>query len=279
MKKLLLILSSVLACLFANAQQCSPNNSYQDSVYSIWPDTVDNLPHAMQGIPYSATIQLKTPTTLIEAASGDASLTTISVLGGSYYVGDWPVDSMIMVETIGLPDGIVLDCNTPNCVYPGDVVGCANVYGTTNDPIGVYPISIVVDVYTHGTLTIFSFPVDTATSLYQATGAYETIEGYNIVVNSATGLETFHQDDFSLFQNSPNPFAENTHIKFNSPNLEDVIFKVYNLLGEEMESQLIRSSLGLNTINLNTSSYSEGIYLYSINNGNELLTKRMIVKN
>jgi len=278
MKKSLLILTFAFAAFFANAQ-CAPNALYQDSIYNIWPDTIQNLPHVTQGVSYYTQIDLKTPTILIEAAEGDSSQTVIDTLGTQFYVGDWPVDSMILIETLGAPVGITLDCNTPNCTYEGDVVGCANVYGTTTDPAGVYPITIVVNLYTHGEITLFGFSVDVETDLYSANGAYETIEGYNIVVNSVTGLETFHQDDFALFQNTPNPFAEITNIKFNSPNPENIIFKIYNLLGEEIESQLISSSRGVNTINLNTSSYSEGIYLYSISNGNEILTKRMIVKN
>jgi hypothetical protein len=278
MKKILLSLTFAFAAFFADAQ-CTTNPLYQDSAYSIWPDTIQNLPHVTQGISYYTQIDLKTPTTLIEAASGDSSITTIDTVGTSFYVGHWPVDSMIMVETIGAPNGIILDCNTLYCSYDGDVVGCANVYGTTNDPVGIYPITIVVNVYTHGELTLFGFNVPVETDLYSATGAYETIGGYNIVVGALTGLETFHQDDFALFQNSPNPFAETTNIKFNSPNPENIVFKVYNLLGEEIESQLISSSMGVNTINLNTLSYSEGIYLYSINNGDKVLTKRMIVKN
>ena len=280
MKKTLLFLTfAAVAVFFANAQNCVPNTQYQDSTYNIWPDTIQNLPHVFQGIYYDAQIDLKTPTTLIEAASGDSSLTTIDTLFTSFYVGDWPVDSMIMVETIGAPTGITLECNTSNCTYPGDDVGCANVYGTTNDPAGIYPITIVVNVYTHGVITAFGQQVPVQTDLYSATGAYETIEGYNIVVNSTSGLETFHQDDFVLFQNSPNPFSITTNIKFNSPNPENIVFKVYNLLGEEIETQLISSLVGINTINLNTSSYSEGIYLYSINNGNEVLTNRMIIQN
>jgi hypothetical protein len=277
MKKTVLILIFALSTLFANGQ-CIINPSYQDSVYDIWPDTIQNLPQAIQGVSYYTQIDLKTPTTLIEAASGDSSVTTIDTLGTSFYVGDWPVDSMVLVETIGAPTGIVLDCNTPNCTYEGDVVGCANVYGTTNDPVGIYPITIVVNVYTHGSISAFGFQYPIETDLYSATGAYETVSGYNIVVSSATGVETFHQDNFVLFQNAPNPFNETTHIRFNSPKSENIIFKVYNLLGEEIESQLLSSSIGINTIKLNTFSYSEGVYLYSINNETQVLTKRMIVK-
>ena len=278
MKKTLLTLTLTIATFFTYAQ-CTTNAIYQDSVYNIWPDTIVNLPYVTWGAPYYTQIDLKTPTTLIEAASGDSSMTTIDTLGNSYYVGNWPVDSMIMVETIGAPSGIILDCNTINCVYEGNAVGCANVYGTTTDPVGIYPITIVVNVYTHGEITIFGIAVPVETDLYAATGAYENIEGYNIIVNSTTGLETFHQDDFALFQNSPNPFSETTSIKFNSMNSEKIVFRIFNLLGEEVDSQIIYSQRGVNTINVNTTSYSEGMYLYSINNGKEVLTKRMIIKN
>ncbi len=278
MKKTVLFLTFVFAAFFANSQ-CIPNPIYQDSLYDIWPDTIQNLPSATQGVSYYTQIDLKVPTTLIEASGGDSSLTSIDTLGTSFYVGDWPVDSMLMIETIGLPSGIVLDCNTPNCSYEGDVVGCGNVSGVTTDPVGVYPISIKVNVYTHGSITIFGASIPVETDLYSATGAYEYIEGYKIIVTSATGLEAFHEDNFSLFQNYPNPSLGITDIRFNSSKSNDVIFKVYNLLGEEIESRLISSLKGINTINLNTQSYSEGVYLYSINNGFEILTRRMIIKN
>ena len=35
----------------------------------------------------------------------------------------------------------------------------------------------------------------------------------------------------------------------------------------------------VNKVDINTSSYPEGVYLFSINNKNAVLTKRMLVKN
>ena len=275
MKKSLLILTLCFSC-FLSYGQCSIDPQYQDSMYNIWPDTLQNLPHATQGVSYYTQIDIKTPTTLIEAASGDSSVTTIDTLGTSYYVGAWPVDSLILIETIGAPSGITLDCNTLNCSYGGDVVGCANVYGTTNDPVGVYPITIVVNVYTHGSITVFGFPVPVETDLYSSTGSYETIEGYNIVVNSLTGVETFHQDDFVLFQNVPNPFSEFTNIQFNSPNSDNVIFEVVDMFGRIVYTQSISTNIGLNTYQFNH-DLSSGIYMYSINNRKEIISKRMLV--
>ena len=275
MKKIVLILTLTFSYVVSSAQ-CAPNPLYQDSVYNIWPDTIQNLPHVTQGLNYYTQIDLKTPTTLIEAASGDSSLTTIDTLGSSYYIGTWPVDSMIMVSTIGAPSGITLDCNTPNCMYEGDVVGCANVYGTTNDPAGVYPITILVNVYTHGSITVFGIPIAIETDLYSALGDYEYIEGYKIVVNSATGLETFHQDDFALFQNTPNPFAEYTNIQFNAPKSDNVAFKVVDIFGRSVYTEKIAATKGLNTYQF-SHDLSSGIYMYTIHNGKESISKRMIV--
>jgi hypothetical protein len=275
MKKSLLILI-LCSSYFFSYGQCSIDPQYQDSLYNIWPDTLQNLPHATQGVAYYTQIDIKTPTTLIEASSGDSSVTTIDTLGTSYYVGAWPVDSLILIETIGAPSGITLDCNTPTCSFAGNIVGCANVYGTTNDPVGVYPITIVVNVYTHGSITVFGFPVAVETDLYSSTGSYETIEGYNIVVNSVTGIETFHQDDFVLFQNVPNPFSEFTNIQFNSPNSDNVIFEVVDMFGKIVYTQSIFTNIGLNTYQFNH-NLSSGIYMYSINNRKEIISKRMIV--
>jgi len=276
MRKIVFILMLTFSYILGFAQ-CTPNSLYQDSAYNIWPDTIQNLPHATQGVNYYTQIDLKTPTTLIEAASGDSSITTIDTLGNSYYVGTWPVDSMVMVSTIGAPSGITLDCNTPNCTFEGDVVGCANVYGTTNDPAGIYPITIEVNVYTHGSITVFGIPIPVETDLYSATGSYETIKGYNIVVNSATGLETFHQDDFVLFQNTPNPFTEYTNIQFNTPNSDNVVFEVIDMFGRSVYIEQITATKGLNTYQFSYNFLSAGIYMYNINNGKESISKRMIV--
>ena len=275
MKKVVLILTLCFSYVISYGQ-CSPNSLYQDSTYNIWPDTIQNLPHVTQGLNYYTQIDLKTPTTLIEAASGDSSITTIDTLGSSYYIGTWPVDSMIMVSTIGAPSGITLDCNTTNCSYEGDVVGCANVYGITNDPIGVYPITIEVNVYTHGSITVFGVPIAIETDLYSATGAYETIDGYKIVVNSATGIQTFHQDDFVLFQNAPNPFTEFTNIQFNAPKSDNVVFEVVDMFGRSVYTEKIAAIKGVNTYQF-SHDLSAGIYMYTINNGKESISKRMIV--
>ena len=185
MKKLLLSFLALATYSALNAQ-CTPNQQYQDSLYNIWPDTITNLPYCQQGAPYLAVLDIKTPTTLIEAAGGDSSLTVLDTLGQTFYVGDWQVDSMELVQIIGLPSGLNLTCyNEPNCVLEGDILTCAYVDGTTNDPPGIYPIEIIVNVYTQGPISytlVPGLPPITVnvppTSLYDATGDYESVTGY-----------------------------------------------------------------------------------------------------
>ena len=107
----------------------------------------------------------------------------------------------------------------------------------------------------------------------------DIIDSYYIEISAATStINQFDNTTFELQAVYPNPVMNQAKVQFISGLNADIVFKIYNLLGEEIESQLISSSRGVNTVNLNTSSYSEGIYLYSINNGNKVLTKRMVVK-
>lgn len=266
MKKLILSLIIITNYVLATAQSpCTPL-PYQDSLFNLWPDTVVNLPHVQQGVNYSTIITIKTPATVIEAAGYDSSQTT--VLG--QYVGDWLVDSMALVSVNGMPNGLSLSCLANNCVIPGDALSCAAINGTTNDPPGVYPLTIDIKLYTHGTITIiFPVPVDTVVT--------EQLTGYKLVINNSTNqYELVHGDNFMVFQNSPNPFADFTNIKFNSPKSDDIVFEVVDMFGRKVFAEKIIASKGVNTYQLNH-DFSAGIYMYSINNGNQMISKRMIV--
>ncbi|MBT6808894.1 MAG: T9SS type A sorting domain-containing protein [Flavobacteriales bacterium] len=275
MKKILLALTIIFA--YSNSySQCTPDPQYQDSSYAIWPDTIQNLPTVTQGQSYFTTLTVKTPGTLLEANAGDSSILYIDTLGTSTFVGGWPVDSMELVQVNGLPTGLNLQCesllNMSNCMLPGDYLTCAYVDGTTNDPIGIYPIELLVNVYTHGTIVIFPISTD----LYSALGSYESITGYNIVVSNTSSYEMFNSNEFSLLQNIPNPSDGNTKIMFNTPNAENVILKVVDMFGKCVVSKEISSVSGLNTINL-SKDLSSGIYNYSVQVNDVILTKRMII--
>ena len=279
MKKILLALTIIFG--YANAYaQCTPDTYYQDSTYGIWPDTIQNLSTCIQNVNYHEEITIKTPSTLIEASGGDSSFTQLDtvILGSSYsfQLADWPVDSMSLVGVDGLPNGLSLSCEYANCILPGNVLTCGSVDGTTSDPLGVYPITIWVDVFTHGVLDLGLIQYPLSTSLFDATGSYESLTGYKIIVSNNSSYEMFNSNEFSLLQNIPNPSDGNTKIMFNTPNAGNVSLIVVDMFGKCVISKEISSVSGLNTINL-SQDLSPGIYNYSVQVNDVILTKRMII--
>ena len=46
-----------------------------------------------------------------------------------------------------------------------------------------------------------------------------------------------------------------------------------------MDEQIIAANRGVNDIFINANNYPNGMYLYSINNGETIISKRMVIAN
>ena len=79
--------------------------------------------------------------------------------GGGIYIGNNTVDSITLVNVNGLPTGISLSCNSSNCSYEADTVGCADIFGTTN-LIGQHPISFDINGWIHINFLGINIPFD-----------------------------------------------------------------------------------------------------------------------
>lgn len=86
--------------------------------------------------------------------------------------------------------------------------------------------------------------------------------------------------EFVLEQNYPNPFNPDTKIKFSIPDIGTGIvsttLKVYDLLGNEV-AVLVNQSLepGNYSTEFNATSLTSGIYIYRLQAGNIVFTKKM----
>lgn len=69
-----------------------------------------------------------------------------------------------------------------------------------------------------------------------------------ITVSQATNLDFIEKDGFVLYQNQPNPFSENTLIKFQLPENQAVQFKIVNALGQEIFSKNQKYPAGENQL-------------------------------
>ncbi len=89
---------------------------------------------------------------------------------------------------------------------------------------------------------------------------------------------THHPGDFNLFQNYPNPFNPGTIIQYAISNRQFVQLKVFDLLGNEVATLVDEYKLaGSYEIEFYASGLSSGMYLYRLQTGNYVETKKMIL--
>jgi len=83
---------------------------------------------------------------------------------------------------------------------------------------------------------------------------------------------------YSLEQNYPNPFNPVTKIRFSIPKEVQVNLSIYNILGDRvkvLKNEMMKP--GYYEFGFNASALASGIYLYTINAGDFVQTKKMIL--
>ena len=88
--------------------------------------------------------------------------------------------------------------------------------------------------------------------------------------------------EFSLEQNYPNPFNPTTKIRYTIPgNVETrhgVSLRIYDILGNEVATLVNEEKQpGYYEIDFNASNIASGVYIYRLNSGKFISTKKMMV--
>lgn len=83
---------------------------------------------------------------------------------------------------------------------------------------------------------------------------------------------------FLLSQNYPNPFNPSTKIRYSVPQSSNVMIKVYDILGNEIET-LVNEEKPVGTYELTwyAANLPSGIYFYKIQSGSFVETKKMVL--
>ncbi len=102
-------------------------------------------------------------------------------------------------------------------------------------------------------------------------GSYE----FNNVTSVKSNL---NPNNYMLYQNFPNPFNPSTDIRFRIAKFGFVTLKIYNILGREVATLVIKElSPGSYNVKWDASKFSSGIYFYQIKAGNFYQTKKMLL--
>ena len=82
--------------------------------------------------------------------------------------------------------------------------------------------------------------------------------------------------DYTLSQNYPNPFNPETKINYSLAKPGEVTIKVFDILGREVATVLREyKSAGNYNVTFNASSIGSGIYFYTLEINNEMISKKM----
>jgi hypothetical protein len=232
---------------FAVSAQCTTDISCIPSgnAYGVCPDSATGLKHGSINVPYTETISIKIPETT------DA----FGINGGT--VKNIKIDSVV-----GLEPNLTYQCSAANCTFPGNSTGCVLITGT---PTQVWDKPIVVKVTAEVSISVITQKVK------------RDITGYRCVVTGPTGIEALGTTKFEVGQNTPNPVTGKSEIPFSVANNEQVDFKVYNMLGAVVFSATYKAERGHNIITIEANSFAPGVYVYSVGNATQTITKRMIV--
>lgn len=102
----------------------------------------------------------------------------------------------------------------------------------------------------------------------------------SILSNPPTGIneKSYVPNKFILDQNYPNPFNPTTTIRYSIPQSEFVTLQVFDVLGNEVTTLVNEEKpAGNYEVNFNVAILSSGIYLYRLQAGSFVETKKMIL--
>lgn len=130
-----------------------------------------------------------------------------------------------------------------------------------------------------GALLYFTVPFETIYNLSDRIAIMKTSLDY--LSHKLVGVEEENSgipSDYGLSQNYPNPFNPVTKISFELPESGMVKLVVYNMLGEQIAT-LINGNLnaGIHFADFNASQFTSGVYVYRLEAGGKVFSKKMML--
>jgi hypothetical protein len=198
----------------------------------------------------------------------------------------------LRVDSIGnLPTGLCWATSSANNTYNNQVDGCIKVTGTTNSALGQYRLKIIVTACVGPSLGA-CVPIQTdagAAGLFyyvRVKAAGDTDTPVDTTGQSANtnifrpypfvGINEL-SNDISSFNIVPNPFNNKASVSFYSDKSGNMTERITNMIGDVVYSKEIEVKIGENKSVIERSSLPTGVYFYSLGDGKNLVTKRLVI--
>ncbi len=230
----------------------------------------DSIPCVERGLPYDQVIQIKVPSS-IDLADCGAPISFVLT-----------VDSLVITNISGFPNGLTYIQNPASGVLYGGENGCGRVQGTTNDPVGNYPLAFTGFITLHG----FPFPgvFDGDTTIDLAT-LQSLSDMFNLsldVINQGDPCRLSSVADNSGILNAqmnvyPNPATDAVVVKLNTGSLLEGKMTLTDMTGRTLIKENI--STGTDTeFKFDVSGYVPGLYNINVLTSKGNISKRVSIQ-
>jgi hypothetical protein len=238
-----LICSILLVFPLLVRSQCVPDSSV-NALYA--PDLVQGLPDGAVTVPYEATITLNVPV--------DTTYLTLTAV----------IDSMVLTDVTGLPDGFTWDCSPSSCGFPGGERGCIRITGFTEDNAQAGTWDIDAEF-------LFYIKTPAVTLPY-------IISGYSITLDSvALSSPQVRTQNLRYFV-EPNPVNPSSKLVFDLPSAGRYAVEIYSLLGNRVGRVEADGKQGENNVRLADFTTDAGVYFIALSQGDYTRSMRFIVQ-
>ena len=276
-----IFLLPLILLTFQGFSQCEPDLNTQVEGTALFPFPSGIIPPedggvgitdtAFIGVPYEMTFTLIFPDTFLDPATQSMTVGD-SIRFDSIRVmfGDVDID--------GLPDGLEIQPSQDGFIQSSadGAVGCLSLVGTpTTEAVpGDYLLFFNFTACIQNPALTGCTPAEIPSILANILGEYR------LVVSDQTSSIPEVLNDSQDLQINPNPFDSNVAIRFDSRGLSgDYQLSVINLSGQKVLEQSVRITGDTQKIELDASTWNDGIYLFSLNGKEGQLSGKLVKRN
>lgn len=271
MKKLLFSALVAFGAIFqANSQACTVDTTVIPPGRFSFPDT---LPCVEKTVAYDQVVQFKIPATINAQDFGSPIPFTLTI------------DSIVIDSVTGFPAGISAAYNPSNGVFYGGSAGCFKVSGTTNDPVGNYPVTVHGTLTARGTAFPGVFDGDTTISLAALSGfqqnpfgalSLDVINAGDPCRQSSVGINNVKSFNATV-KAYPNPAINVLNVAINSVDRINGDMIVFDVMGRKVFTQKIDIS-GVQNFAIDVTPFASGLYNLVITDGYKKSATQFSVK-